>query len=98
MHLDASGCIWKLSDNFETNWLKYQFFALLVRFVMSYAKTDVTGSFLVIFCSRLIFSELGATLGAHLGIRYSAGMASASAIGRFLEATMAFIWGSSGCV
>ena len=45
---------------------------------------DVTSSFLDIFCSRLTSSELGATLGAHLGIRYRPGMASASAIGRHL--------------
>ena len=48
---------------------KVSFFSFC-KFLRSYAKTDVTSNFLDIFSSRLTFSELGATLGGHLGIGY----------------------------
>ena len=92
MRSDALGCIWmgsdafgrvrKNSENFGNFGRKIQFFAIFVKFLRSYAKTDVTSSFLAIFCSRSIYLELSTTLGAHLGIGYRPGMASASAIGR----------------
>ena len=43
---------------------------------------DVNGRFLAIFCSRYTYLELSTTLGAHPGMGYRPGMASASAIGR----------------
>ena len=63
---------------------KTSFFANFIWILTSYGETDVKINFYVTFSSRLTFSELGATLGAHLGIGYRPGMASASAIGRYL--------------
>ena len=56
----------------------FVFFDIFARFLRSYAKTDVASNFLVNFCSRLTYSELDTTLGAHLGMGYRPGMASAS--------------------
>ena len=77
MHLDAFGCIRELSENFEKNYPKNRFFALLVRFLRSYAETDVTSSFPANFRSGYTYLELDTTLGAHLGIVCRPGMASA---------------------
>ena len=84
MHLDGFECIWTRSEKFEKFGKigrKIKFFAIFVRFLRSYAKTDVTSNFLAIFCSRSTYLELGTTLGAHLGIGYRPGMASASPLG-----------------
>ena len=82
MRLDAFGSTRTRSENFRKNPSKNQFFGLLVRFLRSYAKTDVTGRFLAIFRSGYTYLELDTTLGAHLGIVCRPGMASASPIGR----------------
>ena len=70
---------------------KISFFANFVWILTSYGKTDVKINFYAKFSSRLTFSELGATLGAHLGIGYRPGMASASAIGRYLGVHLGII-------
>ena len=54
----------------------FVFFDIFARFLRSYAKTDVASNFLVNFCSRLTYSELDTTLGAHLGVGYRPGTAS----------------------
>ena len=54
---------------------------------------DVTSSFLGISCSRYIYLGLSTTPGAHLGMGYRPGMASASAIGQLQSAQWRFIWG-----
>ena len=52
MHLDAFGCVRTLSETFEKHLTKKSFFGIFGRFLRKHAKTDVTSSFLDIFCSR----------------------------------------------
>ena len=89
MRSDAFRCVWTISEKFTKilkNRSKSMFFKIFARFLRSYAKTDVTSSFLDIVCSISTFLELAMTLRTHLGIGYRPGMSSASGISRFLEA------------
>ena len=82
MRSDAFGRVRKNSENFGKIGPMIKFCAIVVRFLRSYAKTDVTNRFLAIFRSGYTYLELDTTLGAHLGIVCRPGMASASPIGR----------------
>ena len=84
MHSDASGCVRMRSDTFgkfRKKLLETSVFRTFGEVFEGFAKTDVTARFLAIFRSGYTYLELGTTLGAHLGMGYRPGMASASAIG-----------------
>ena len=87
MRLDAFNALGRVRKISEKIGQKISFFALLVRFLRSYAETDVTGRFLAIFRSGYTYLEIDTTLGAHLGIVCRPGMASASPIGRLQGAS-----------
>ena len=68
--LDAFGCVRIRSEIFGEIFRYGNFFGrVLVRIWRSYVKTDVKIGFLVIFCSRLTYSELRTTKNRPKNVR-----------------------------
>ena len=68
--LDAFGCVRIRSEIFGNIFRYGNFFGrVLVRIWRSYVKTDVKIGFLVIFCSRLTYSELRTTKNRPKNVR-----------------------------